>query len=290
MKFFVTGGTGFVGTHFVRAALGAGHQVVMLRRPESKAPAPLEQGVTVVSAAMDVDLPHVFDGVDVLVHLAAHTPNPPYDTLDRCLYWNVYASVHLASQAFQQGVRRFVIAGSCFEYGDAAAETDAIDESTPLRPNLSYPTSKAAASLAFEGFAREHNVFLKVMRLYQIYGEGEADFRFWPSLRRAALAGEDFHMSAGEQVRDFVHVEEVARQLLDATGFEGETAGVPRVVPVATGHARSLADFARQWWEHWGATGTLRLGAVPYRRNELMKLVPKMPERNLFHPPQEAGK
>jgi nucleoside-diphosphate-sugar epimerase len=275
MRLFVTGGTGFVGSHFLRLALAAGHEVRALRRPGSQPRVPLDAGPDWLDGSLDGDHRAALEGVDVLVHLAAHTPNPPYAPLEECLYWNVFAALRLAAQARAAGVSRFLVAGSCFEYGRSAERVDFIRTDTPLEPALSYPTSKAAASLAFEGFAREHGLKLQLLRIFQVYGEGEQPTRLWPSLRAAARSGADFPMSPGAHLRDFVPVEEVARQFMAALDFAEIEAGEPRVLHVASGQARSLLEFARAWWNYWGATGRLLPGAVPYRAGELMKLVPE---------------
>lgn len=280
MRIFLTGGTGFVGSHFLNQALAAGHEVVALRRTRSSTRVDLLKQPVWVTASLDDVAPAHLEGIDALVHLAAHTPNPPYAPLAECLYWNAFAPLRLAAQAHAAGVRRFLVAGSCFEYGDAAKALEYVDTDTPLAPNLSYPTSKAAASTAFEGFTRENSVRLKLLRIFQVYGEGEQASRFWPSLRRAALAGDDFPMSAGRQVRDFIEVGEVARQFLQHLDFSGSVDGVPDVRHVATGRAQSLLAFAEDWWKFWGGSGQLRPGAVPYRKNELFRLVPR-PHRQI---------
>lgn len=272
MKIFLTGGTGFVGSHFLAQALEQGHEVVALRRPGSQPRIELRQQPTWVDGALDDDHSASLAGVDVLVHLASHTPNPPYDSLDKCLYWNVFASLQLARQAVEQGIKHFIVAGSCFEYGRSAERVEYLDIDTPLEPTLSYPTSKAAASIAFQGLARELNLHLKLLRIFQVYGEGEPASRLWPSLRAAALAGKDFRMSAGEQVRDFIPVEEVARQFVQALDFTDVLPGQPRVEHVATGKPQSLLEFSQHWWRHWGGTGQLIVGAVPYRHNEMMRI------------------
>lgn len=274
MKLFVTGGTGFVGSHFIQQALAAGHSVTALRRPGSQPRIPLDVEPDWVDGPLDGDYSQQLAGVDVLVHLASHTPNPPYAPLDECLYWNVFAALKLARQAHDAGVRRFLVAGSCFEYGRAAERVSEIETDTPLEPNLSYPTSKAAASVAFEGFAREKSLQLKMLRIFQVYGEGEQNTRLWPSLRAAALRGADFPMSAGEQIRDFVPVEGVAEQFLSHLDFSDTEPGDPGVYHVGSGKPQSLLAFAEYWWKHWGATGKLLPSAVPYRTNELMRLVP----------------
>lgn len=277
MKIFLTGGTGFVGTHFLRQALAAGHEVVALRRPGSRPRLELAQQPRWLDGELDGDHAAALQGCDVFVHLASHTPNPPYDSLERCLYWNVWASVRLAEQARAAGVSRFLIAGTCFEYGGAAARYEAIPTDAPLEPLLSYPVSKAAASVAFLALGRQPGVRLELARIFQVYGEGEQATRLWPSLRRAALAGEDFPMSAGEQWRDFVPVEDVAAHFVRALPCTHVHPGQPVTTHVASGRPQRLLDFAQQWWSHWNATGRLLPGAVPYRPGELMRLLPRMP-------------
>ncbi len=279
MKIFLTGGTGFVGSHFVNQAHAAGHTLVAQRRPGSRPRIALEREPQWVDRALDGDFSAELQGCDAVVHLASHTPNPPYDTLERCLYWNVQASVSLLEQARQAGISRFICAGSCFEYGRAAERYERIPVTAPLEPALSYPTSKAAASVAFEGLAREKQLRLKLLRLFQVYGEGESENRLWPSLRRAARAGQDFPMSPGEQVRDFIDVVDVAAQIVMHLDFTDCREGEPQVHHVASGRPQTLLEFAHHWWSFWGATGRLLPGAVPYRAGEIMRLVPKMPAR-----------
>lgn len=276
MKIFLTGGTGFVGSHFIQQALAAGHDIVALRRPGSHPRIALASEPRWIDGALDQDLRPHLEGVEALVHLASHTANPPYDALDRCLYWNVYAPLSLARQAVECGVSRFIVAGSCFEYGRAAERVERVRTDTPLEPALSYPTSKAAASVAFLGLARELRLQLKLLRIFQVYGEGEQASRLWPSLRQAALSGADFPMSGGAQVRDFIAVEEVARQFVQALDFSDVAPGEPLVAHVASGRPQTLLEFAEYWWRHWQAGGKLLPGALPYRANEMMRLVPEM--------------
>ena len=180
--------------------------------------------------------------------------------------------MQLARQAAEQGVNHFIVAGSCFEYGRAAANSEGVDVDTPLEPLMAYPTSKAAASIAFLGWARELHLHLKLLRIFQVYGEGEQDTRLWPSLRAAALAGQDFPMSSGEQVRDFITVEDVASQFVRALDFKDSLPGNPLVSHVATGQPQTLLAFVQYWWQHWGGAGQVIVGAVPYRQNEIMHI------------------
>jgi nucleoside-diphosphate-sugar epimerase len=273
MKLFVTGGTGFVGSHFLRQALDAGHEVVAQRRPGSSSRVPLPHEPQWIDRALDADFGAELASCDAVVHLAAHTPNPPYAPLDECLYWNVFAATRLLQQAAAQGIKDVLVAGTCFEYGEAAQGQEFVHPGTEMRPSLTYPISKAAATTACLGLARHLGLRLQLLRIFQVFGEGEASTRFWPSLRAAALEGSDFQMSAGVQVRDFMPVTEVARQFLQALDFKDVAPGRPHVRNVGTGHAQSLLQFAQHWWAHWQATGQLQPGQVGLRPGELARLV-----------------
>jgi nucleoside-diphosphate-sugar epimerase len=273
LKIFLTGGTGFVGSHFVQQALAAGHTLLAQRRAGSRPRLALPVEPQWIDLPLDGDLRQALAGCDAIVHLAAHTPNPPYAALDECLYWNVVAASRLVQQAAEMEVKDVLVAGTCFEYGSAAEGQDFVHPATEMRPSLTYPVSKAAATTALTGLARHLGLRLQVLRIFQVYGEGEAATRFWPSLRAAALEGRDFAMSAGVQVRDFIGAPEVAKQFLRALDFQGVEPGRPHLRNVGTGSAQTLLEFARHWWAVWGATGQLVPGQVGLRAGELHRLV-----------------
>lgn len=212
-------------------------------------------------------------GCDVLVHLATHTGNAPYDSLANCLHWNLTAVLTLFEQARLAGIRRFVVAGSCFEYGSSGTRFDAIPTDAPLEPTNSYAASKAAASIALMQWAKQHKLSLEILRIFHVYGEGESDSRFWPSLRRAALAGEDFPMTEGEQIRDFMAVEDVARTFLNRALKHSSCTSDIEVFNLSAGIQISMRSFAERCWKQWDARGQLLFGQIPYRIGEVMRYV-----------------
>lgn len=278
MKLFVTGGTGFIGSHFLNAALNSGHEVVALRRSEGSTPRiPVEESASLVW--LDKGMPDVesrdMEGCNALVHLAAHSANVPYDTLESCIYWNVLEPLNLFHKAVEAGLRRFVVAGSCFEYGRSGERYEFIPPDAPLEPTQTYPASKAAASIAFSQLAVEMNLQLSIHRIFQVFGEGEQVSRLWPSLRAAAQSGQDLAMTPSRQVRDFVPVEQVAKELLAACG-KACAPGTPIVRNIGSGTPQTVRAFAEHWWAVWQAQGKLLFGAKPYRPGEVMRYVPAL--------------
>jgi len=279
MKIFVTGGTGFIGSHFLPAALQAGHEVTALRLPGDKPKVPSTAQPEWVDGSLADDWQGRLAGCQALVHLAAIGVSPQQADWDELFKVNVQQSLKLWLQAAKCGLNRFVICGSCFEYGKSGERYDSIPVDAPLEPTNAYAASKAAATMAALALAVEKRIELIVLRPFQVFGEGELESRLWPSLRKAALAGEDFPMTAGDQVRDFIAVEQVAEAFVAAITRTDLRSGAPRIENLGTGQPQTVRAFAGHWWKQWGAKGKLLVGAVPYRNNEVMRYVPQISPR-----------
>lgn len=275
MKIAVTGGTGFIGSHFLKQALEAGHAVRAIRRSQASQPSVTScRQSEWLNGQLDEVTAEELQGCEVLVHFAAHSVQYPFDSLTNCLQWNLTAVLALFEQARLAGIRHYVVAGSCFEYGRSGEYYDFIPTDASLEPTNSYAASKAAASIALSQWAEEYKLNLEILRVFHVYGKGEAKTRFWPSLRRAAFAGEDFPMTRGDQIRDFIPVEKVASLFLERSIKRDLDSCNSRIYNVGTGEPCSLISFAQHWWAEWNAKGDLIAGAIPYRGNECMRFVP----------------
>ncbi|WP_298247466.1 NAD(P)-dependent oxidoreductase [uncultured Christiangramia sp.] len=277
MVIFLTGGTGFIGSHFIKSALEVGHEVIALRRSLNSKP---KICLDIEPQWLFKDILEVeeldFSGVDVLVHLAAHSVIYPFDTLENCLKYNVNHPLALFKVAKNAGVSRFVVAGSCFEYGTSGERYEYIPTNAPLEPTSSYSTSKAMATLAFKQFAIDNQVCLSVHRLFQVFGEGEFKTRLWPSLKLAAKSGSDFPMTEGEQVRDFIHVLDVIDNFLEMCKIENFENSYFKIFNVGSGKPQTILNFTKFWWHKWKAEGQLKIGDLPYRKGEIMRYVPEI--------------
>lgn len=276
MNICVTGATGFIGSHFVPLALGCGYSVKAIRRTESSSPRISwnKNPIFLNKTMSDLDEAD-FRNIDLIVHFAAHSANVPYDNLINCMQCNVMEPLQMFQKAMAAGVNRFVVAGSCFEYGKAGERYDFIPPDAPLEATQTYPASKAAASIAFRAFASENNAKVSIHRIFQVFGEGEPEGRLWPSLRKAALNGSDFPMTFGEQVRDFIDVKDVAKHFCKTLTQEIPS-GVAFEENVGSGKPCSVRAFAESHWASWNPKGRLLFGEVPYRKSEVMRFVPRL--------------
>ena len=119
-----------------------------------------------------------------------------------------------------------------------------IPPEAPLEPNGPYAASKAAQSIAASALCREKGINLAILRLFTVFGEGQNPVNLWPSLKRAAPP---LPMTPGEQIRDFIPVEQVAHAFLKALGMmsggevEGLRTGISPTSPqLATRHPSLL--------------------------------------------------
>jgi nucleoside-diphosphate-sugar epimerase len=281
MRLFVTGGTGFIGSHFVRHAIFAGHDVTVLRSSKQSRPRiPLPDQPRWIDGALSSVGVNDLRGHDALIHMAAVGVSPQKATLDHQFKVNVLESLDIWSKAVHAGLENLIVIGSCLEYGKSGDRYHHIPIDAPLEPTTSYGASKAAASLAAIALSSERRIRLQILRPFNVYGVGQHESNLWPSLQKAAGAGGDFPMTAGEQVRDFIPVERVAYELLAACHDETVQPGSPTIVNLGTGEPQTIRQFAEYWWNKWNAAGKLRIGELPYREGEVMRYVPLVRQQN----------
>lgn len=217
----VTGGAGFIGRTVVRLLRERGDTVTVadLRAPEEPAPGD-DAGVEVVVG--DLRDPAVRTRVVTpatagVVHLAALTsvlesvrhPADSYDT-------NVAVTAGLLERVREVGVPAFVFASTNAVTGDVGRAT--IHEAQALAPLTPYGATKAAAEMLLSAYASSYGVAGAALRFANVYGPGMAHKdSFIPRLMRAARDGGRVQIYGdGRQVRDFVHVRDIARAILMA--------------------------------------------------------------------------
>ncbi len=276
MKIFLTGATGFLGAHVLRLATQHGHTVVAPLRQGRAAPVDLPKETRWLPGDLETRFHDGLQGCDVLIHLAAHGVLDPDPDWQQCFRTNVLLSLRLWEDAIAAGVKRLIIAGSCFEYGKSGERHDFIPPDAPLLPTGAYHASKAAASMAAIGLCYDRNVELAILRPFHLFGAGEAPTRFWPQLIRAAQTGADFPMTTGEQVRDFTPVEFAASFFLGIATKRDLAPGKPLIENVGTGKPTRLRDFATAEWERNAAKGRLLIGQRAQRHLEILRYVPEI--------------
>jgi nucleoside-diphosphate-sugar epimerase len=274
MKLFVTGGSGFVGSYFINRATEKGHDLTCIRRKDSQPKIKIAFQPKWIEGRLEDDFTSSMKGCSTLVHMAACGVSPQKSTKDELLKVNIIDSYKLIQTAFSSGIENFLIIGTSDEYGKSGMRYKFIPPDAPLEPTSDYAASKAALFQLLHSFTIEKNIKLIYARIFNAYGIGQYKKNLWPSMRIAALSGEDFFLTQGEQVRSFISVEEVAKQLVKSLDFSAVETGATFIKHIGVDSPQTIRKFAEYWWKEWGATGKLHFGAKPYRENEVMRYVP----------------
>ena len=278
MRIVVSGGTGFIGSHVLKQLNDLPTELIAIRRNHSRPRIGLGKEPFWLDKSLDLIECSDFDGAEVLLHLASVGVSPRTASWQDLFYWNVDVMINLMVRAKKAGIRRVIMAGSFAEYGLSANHYDYLPVDAPLLPTSPYASSKAAGFIAAFTYAIENKIELCYLRIFSAFGEGQHEENFWPSLRTSALSGQDFPMTSGEQIRDYIPVEDVASVIVNAVNRNDILPGIPLVKNVGSGKPVTMRNFAEEWWSRFGANGKLLLGAKPYRPNEPMRYVPLLSE------------
>ncbi|MFD5648154.1 dTDP-glucose 4,6-dehydratase [Streptomyces sp. NPDC127039] len=235
-RVLVTGGAGFIGSHFVRSILDgryAGYEdaeitvLDLLTYAGNLANLPLDHPrLTLVKGDIcDEELvAGLLPGHRDVVHFAAESH------VDRSLLGprafvrtNVLGTQTLLDAALRAGVERFVHISTDEVYG--SIETGSWDEAEPLLPNSPYAASKASADLLARSYWRTHGLDVRITRCSNNYGPRQHPEKLIPLFTTNLLSGLDVPLyGTGRQSREWLHVDDHCRavHLVLARGRAGE--------------------------------------------------------------------
>jgi GDP-4-dehydro-6-deoxy-D-mannose reductase len=202
---------------------------------------------------------------DFLIHLACAGVNSSENFIDS-IEFNFIRTIDLLYISYKFGINRYVFIGSCFEYGLTGNDQEFLNEYSILNPCGSYSTSKVICYYALKEFFRMSDAQCYYLRLFQVYGESEAKGRLYRSLISAAINGEDFLMSDGSQIRDFIHINNVViyiYNLIKSSTFKRNF----NTLNVCSGIPTSVRSFAEFHWNRLNANGKLIFGEINKKDN-----------------------
>ena len=210
MKALVTGGTGFIGSNLALKLAEEGHEVVAIGAShEQKIEHPNIR--VIYMGALEIPWDKL-GAVDVLFHEGAIADTTIYDK-EQMVRANVETSKKFFEYASQHGARKIVYASSCAVYGDLPG---IFTEDGPVKPLNAYGESKVMQDEYALEFAKTHpSISVIGMRYSNVYGPREnhkgrmANMIF--QLAEQMRKGNPRLFKMGEQMREYIHVDDVVR-------------------------------------------------------------------------------
>ncbi len=247
MKYLVTGGAGFIGSHITRTLLEKGNQVRILDNFSSGKRENLK-GLDVELIEGDLrdasKVAEAVKGMDIVFHEAAFVSVP--ESMEKpleCLDVNVTGTSIVFEAARKAGVKRVVIASSAAVYGDSEAYP--LSEETPLRQLSPYATSKRIDEKYAELFTNQFGLEVAALRYFNVYGPRQRPDSMYaaavPIFIRRMLDNKPITIYGdGGQTRDLVNV----RDVVQANLLASEHPAAPgKIFNVCTGVETRLLDL-----------------------------------------------
>jgi UDP-glucose 4-epimerase len=256
----VTGGAGYIGSHVVRLLRSAGYPVVAYDDLSTGHPwAVLDAELVVGDLADQARLAALFDerAFGAVLHFAAHSPvEESMREPGKYYRTNTVGALGLFELATRHGVSGVVFSSTAAVYGEP--QTACIDESAPLAPINPYGASKMMAERMLQDIARAAGLPYAILRYFNVAG-ADPEARIGQAIPesghlikiacetalgqrpRMHIHGTDYPTPDGTCVRDYIHVDDLARAHLDALDYL-ERGGASTVLNCGYGHGHSVRE------------------------------------------------
>jgi nucleoside-diphosphate-sugar epimerase len=262
MKVFVTGASGFIGAHVTRALLAGGHSVTALvvpgdslwRLEEVTGKISVITGRVADKALLRRTLRDVRPAA--CIHLAWFAEPGRYLSAPGNIV-SLTESLSLLGELIQAGCDQVIMAGTCAEYD---TEKGFLRENTPARPTTLYGATKLANCLIGQQLAAAGQINFAWGRIFYPYGPQEDARRLVPAAICSLQQGQPFPATLGEQVRDYIFIEDVAAAF--CVMLEKRASGVFNISSGAPVTIRHLLETIALLM---GRGDQIQFGALTYR-------------------------
>lgn len=258
MKVAITGASGFIGQHVLSEIKykQVDLTVMLQNKAQESEIDPNTRNVVIDISSPPSDTYNILGRPDVLIHLAwGGLPN--YHSLHH-IETELPNQYRFLANLVRSGLSSLVVTGTCFEYG---MQSGCLSETQVTNPQNPYGYAKDALRRQLEFLRKFHSYTFTWARIFYIYGNGQSNSSLLSQLKQAVERGDArFNMSGGEQIRDYLPVNELAHYIVEL-GLQQADIGV---VNLCSGFPISVRSLVESWIDKNNWDIKLNLGFYPY--------------------------
>ncbi len=253
----VTGATGFLGSHLVKGLLKQGHKVIIMKRSFSNTWRLQEILPLLISYDLDtIDFTQPFQdipSIDAIIHTATCYGRNK-ENISYLAQTNTLFPLQLLERAIKYNIPTFI-------------NTDTVLDKF-LNP---YALSKKHLREWGQYFANLEKIRFVNIKLEHMYGEDDDDSKFTSYVINSCLNNvKKLELTAGEQKRDFIYIEDVVSAYLILLDQAHQQSGYFQDYELGSGEAVSIRELVEMIHKMTQSRTKLNFGVIPYRPQEVM--------------------
>ena len=269
-KILITGGTGFVGYHLAKKCLGMNWSVESLSTKSPKHSRRLKQVKYLKCDISNLEkLKKILSkNYDYIVNLAGYVD---HTNKAKTMKSHFVGCQNLTKIFLKSKIKKFIQIGSSIEYGRKSSPQ--IEEKNNIQKTYSvYGKAKLLSTKMLLKVHKKHNFPAAIIRMYLVYGPKQDPNRLVPITIMNALKKKNFDCSKGNQVRDFIHVDDVIKAIIK-TLKNKKSSG--EIFNIGSGKQIKVKEVIKKICKIIGS-GEPQFGKIKLRTDEISKLYPNI--------------
>ena len=267
----IVGGTGFIGYHLAKKTLKKGWQVTSIStKPPKKARYLPKVKYILCDITKKKSLQrNIQKSFSYVVNLGGYVDH----SNKKKTFESHYMGCKNLTEIFLKRVpKAFVQMGSCVEYGNLKSPQNEKAKCDPKSIKSIYGKAKLLSSIHLIDLFKKKKFPSTILRLYLAYGPRQDKNRFIPIIIEGCIKNKKFPCSKGNQLRDFIHVDDVVESILKSLTNKNARG---QIINIGSGKPRKIKNII-EYIKKISKGGFPKFGKIKLRKDEILKLYPNI--------------